>query len=48
MTAAESLSDCKQSVTFQFHKGTIKTMEIECLSQIKDEFQFHKGTIKTA
>ena len=34
--------------TFQFHKGTIKTISIFIKSTTKPKFQFHKGTIKTA
>ena len=33
--------------SFQFHKGTIKTMEIANEYITSKEFQFHKGTIKT-
>ena len=32
---------------FQFHKGTIKTLQMAGLSPAAMEFQFHKGTIKT-
>ena len=34
-------------LTFQFHKGTIKTNVIDLLSRLVHSFQFHKGTIKT-
>ena len=33
---------------FQFHKGTIKTSDVEPVLPSFVEFQFHKGTIKTA
>ena len=37
------------TVRFQFHKGTIKTMEQEENANIAwRTFQFHKGTIKTS
>ena len=32
---------------FQFHKGTIRTRNLEATRPHKDEFQFHKGTIRT-
>ena len=31
---------------FQFHKGTIKTFDVEYVI-VAPSFQFHKGTIKT-
>ena len=31
---------------FQFHKGTIKTPELDSIG-MQTQFQFHKGTIKT-
>ena len=34
-------------LTFQFHKGTIKTKKVEALVGTVIRFQFHKGTIKT-
>ena len=34
-------------VTFQFHKGTIKTEYEDVFLLVDAEFQFHKGTIKT-
>ena len=33
--------------TFQFHKGTIKTVKLKSTLKEADQFQFHKGTIKT-
>ncbi len=33
--------------TFQFHKGTIKTLLLKTIEAKDKEFQFHKGTIKT-
>ena len=32
---------------FQFHKGTIKTVNIQTNTGRLMQFQFHKGTIKT-
>ena len=32
---------------FQFHKGTIKTVQMLCSFRPRQPFQFHKGTIKT-
>ena len=37
----------KNFFEFQFHKGTIKTMEQEGKATARKIFQFHKGTIKT-
>ena len=34
-------------LTFQFHKGTIKTQDRWGDNYAYDLFQFHKGTIKT-
>ena len=34
-------------VSFQFHKGTIRTTELQEISSIIFLFQFHKGTIRT-
>ena len=34
-------------MTFQFHKGTIKTVIMTKGGFLSDKFQFHKGTIKT-
>ena len=34
--------------TFQFHKGTIKTVLQDERSFFQKLFQFHKGTIKTS
>ena len=36
-----------RQLTFQFHKGTIKTLKPVQNSYDTIEFQFHKGTIKT-
>ena len=36
-----------QGRSFQFHKGTIKTIHVTDTTYIKHKFQFHKGTIKT-
>ena len=33
--------------SFQFHKGTIKTIVSVDTTIVKHKFQFHKGTIKT-
>ena len=33
---------------FQFHKGTIRTIEMYCPLDFSKRFQFHKGTIRTA
>ena len=35
------------ATTFQFHKGTIKTVERVARFAALLSFQFHKGTIKT-
>ena len=35
------------SYEFQFHKGTIKTVDRHTVARYANEFQFHKGTIKT-
>ena len=32
---------------FQFHKGTIRTIDAELLHPLLGIFQFHKGTIRT-
>ena len=37
-----------QSVSFQFHNGTIKTDYSFILPAILPKFQFHNGTIKTS
>ena len=37
----------KSATEFQFHKGTIKTMERVFHLVPVNLFQFHKGTIKT-
>ena len=34
-------------MTFQFHKGTIKTNDLRSAGLNAKLFQFHKGTIKT-
>ena len=34
--------------TFQFHKGTIKTVFVFVVVVVTMMFQFHKGTIKTS
>ena len=34
-------------ITFQFHKGTIKTTLLLSTFCLPIKFQFHKGTIKT-
>ena len=34
-------------IIFQFHKGTIKTVNLATLADGGKLFQFHKGTIKT-
>ena len=34
-------------LSFQFHKGTIKTIHNEVVYVKHPKFQFHKGTIKT-
>ena len=34
-------------MTFQFHKGTIKTFHSRWTHPLDNRFQFHKGTIKT-
>ena len=36
------------ATTFQFHKGTIKTLTVPQTGVGCSAFQFHKGTIKTA
>ena len=36
-----------QSLSFQFHKGTIKTDDGIQTQYYQHQFQFHKGTIKT-
>ena len=36
-----------ENADFQFHKGTIKTLERERKYHLSPYFQFHKGTIKT-
>ena len=33
--------------SFQFHKGTIRTVEIDHDHKQETSFQFHKGTIRT-
>ena len=33
--------------SFQFHKGTIKTLLLIVVGELDAKFQFHKGTIKT-
>ena len=35
-------------LSFQFHKGTIKTEDSEQRKRPPRKFQFHKGTIKTS
>ena len=45
------LKDLKKEiddVTFQFHKGTIRTEKIRRVKEAIEKFQFHKGTIRTA
>ena len=37
----------KQTYLFQFHKGTIKTCNLDPATLALAGFQFHKGTIKT-
>ena len=37
----------KHTDKFQFHKGTIKTIDAGTAHYIELIFQFHKGTIKT-
>ena len=39
--------DQYNAVSFQFHKGTIKTFTARVAGVGKQAFQFHKGTIKT-
>ena len=39
---------CRLSILFQFHKGTIETLEAEMEKAILNSFQFHKGTIETS
>ena len=34
-------------IPFQFHKGTIKTIQRYSNTLAHPKFQFHKGTIKT-
>ena len=34
-------------LSFQFHKGSIKTLVAVCFSLPLSVFQFHKGSIKT-
>ena len=34
-------------MTFQFHKGTIRTAKIQGQIDKNTKFQFHKGTIRT-
>ncbi len=34
-------------ITFQFHKGTIRTAFYRSQELLSSEFQFHKGTIRT-
>ena len=35
------------AAAFQFHKGTIKTLDLLINNDDLSKFQFHKGTIKT-
>ena len=35
------------NVSFQFHKGTIRTNDIKAVRNLDYKFQFHKGTIRT-
>ena len=35
------------NLRFQFHKGTIKTLDRDQGERLQPLFQFHKGTIKT-
>ena len=37
-----------KEVTFQFHKGTIRTVQPNMASVKSIQFQFHKGTIRTS
>ena len=39
--------DQYNAVSFQFHKGTIKTIVSTDTTFVNHSFQFHKGTIKT-
>ena len=32
---------------FQFHKGTIRTKDLQTSVRVATPFQFHKGTIRT-
>ena len=32
---------------FQFHKGTIRTIDVAPVVSVAPTFQFHKGTIRT-
>ena len=41
------IDDDKYIKLFQFHKGTIRTNEVEFLDGSIRIFQFHKGTIRT-
>ena len=34
-------------MVFQFHKGTIRTVDPHILIDVASRFQFHKGTIRT-
>ena len=34
-------------ITFQFHKGTIRTTDVQRQIEQTNLFQFHKGTIRT-
>ena len=37
----------KTFIRFQFHKGTIRTLSRQTISNYIEQFQFHKGTIRT-